>query len=128
MSWGSFDFQWFGDDIADSVDEATQEGLLEVALDLQQKSMDEVPVDTHKLQESCYVDDSKLNDLVVEVGYDKNGELKYALKQHEDLSLNHPNGGKAKFLEDPFNQNAEKYVEHIGKRIHTVISKESFAK
>lgn len=36
--------------------------------------------------------------LKVKVGY---GNLPYALKQHEDLSLNHPNGGEAKFLEKP---------------------------
>ena len=26
----------------------------------------------------------------------------YALKVHEDLNMNHPRGGKAKFLEDPY--------------------------
>lgn len=30
-------------------------------------------------------------------GYD------YAIKQHEDTSLNHPNGGQAKYLEQPMN-------------------------
>jgi len=28
----------------------------------------------------------------------------YAVKQHEDLELHHPNGGQGKFLEQPFNQ------------------------
>lgn len=33
----------------------------------------------------------------VHVGY----RAPYAVKQHEDLTLNHPNGGEAKFLERP---------------------------
>jgi len=36
----------------------------------------------------------------------------YARRQHEDLTLNHPRGGKAKYLEDPFKRNAKK-VERL---------------
>lgn len=37
-------------------------------------------------------------ELTVRVGY---GDLPYAIRQHEDLTLSHPNGGQAKFLEQP---------------------------
>lgn len=36
----------------------------------------------------------------VTVGYTTN----YALIVHEDLSMNHPNGGNAKYLENPFRE------------------------
>lgn len=32
----------------------------------------------------------------------------YARRQHEELGYNHPLGGKAKYLEDPFNRNWKK--------------------
>lgn len=73
----------------------------------------------------------------VRVGY----TLPYAFKQHEDLSLKHNRtdgyriqsgknagrtvnmiaGGKAKFLEDPFNENVEKYQQHYANEIRKVI-------
>jgi len=31
----------------------------------------------------------------------------YGIRQHEDMSLNHPNGGQAKFLEQPMHTDAQ---------------------
>ena len=39
--------------------------------------------------------------------------LPYALKVHEDLSANHPRGGKAKYLEDPVNRAAPTLLRRI---------------
>lgn len=36
----------------------------------------------------------------------------YAKYQHEDLSLNHPRGGKARYLADPLMANYERYLQH----------------
>ena len=36
----------------------------------------------------------------------------YARRMHEELGYNHPRGGKAKFLEDPFNRNKEKVIKY----------------
>jgi len=36
----------------------------------------------------------------------------YARRQHEELGYQHPRGGKAKYLEDPFNRNKKKVVKY----------------
>ena len=49
----------------------------------------------------------------------------YAVRQHEDLNLSHPDprnpisssGRKAKYLEDPLNENRTKWLKFIGLRI-----------
>lgn len=47
------------------------------------------------------------------------GELtdSYAVRQHEDLSLEHPNGGKAKFLEDPVRSHQMSILREIANHI-----------
>jgi hypothetical protein len=42
--------------------------------------------------------------MTVRVGY----VAPYAIKQHEDTTLNHPNGGQAKFLEQPAREHRQK--------------------
>jgi len=37
----------------------------------------------------------------------------YARRQHEELGYNHPLGGKAKYLEDPFNRNKDKVLKYV---------------
>jgi len=41
----------------------------------------------------------------------------YARRQHEELDYNHPRGGKAKYLEDPFNRLKQKVVKMAELRI-----------
>ena len=41
----------------------------------------------------------------------------YARRQHEELDYNHPRGGKAKYLEDPFNRLKTKVVKMAELRI-----------
>lgn len=99
-------FQWYGDQALDAIASAVQDGLMECGADLQSKSVQEAPIDTGDLRANCSVTEEPLD---VMVGYD----LPYAMKQHEELDYHHPKGGKAKYLEDPFNENMDKYVEHI---------------
>lgn len=55
----------------------------------------------------------------------------YAIKQHEDLTLRHPDptnpisssGRKAKYLEDPFNANKAKTLKFIGLKIKEALRK-----
>ena len=47
--------------------------------------------------------------LSAEIGY----SLPYALRQHEELGYNHPKGGQAKFLEQPFAENEQKYIDML---------------
>ena len=49
----------------------------------------------------------------------------YALKQHEDATLNHPNGGEAKYLERPFNEKAGELEVNIGNEINRILRKKN---
>ena len=45
----------------------------------------------------------------------------YARRQHEELGYQHPRGGKAKYLEDPFNRNKKKVLKYADKRIRKAL-------
>ena len=45
----------------------------------------------------------------------------YARRQHEELGYNHPLGGKAKYLEDPFNRNKKKVLKMADLQIKKVL-------
>jgi len=47
----------------------------------------------------------------------------YALRQHEELDYKHPRGGKAKYLEDPFNRNKEKVLQYAEKQVKKALEK-----
>lgn len=46
----------------------------------------------------------------------------YARKQHEDLTLNHPKGGKAKYLEEPLTSESARYTKVIADTIKRGLS------
>ena len=45
----------------------------------------------------------------------------YARRQHEELDYDHPRGGKAKYLEDPFNRNKDKVIKYVNKKIRKAL-------
>ena len=45
----------------------------------------------------------------------------YARRQHEELGYQHPRGGKAKYLEDPFNRNKNKVLKYADKQIRKAL-------
>ena len=47
----------------------------------------------------------------------------YAWRQHEELGYNHPLGGKAKYLEDPFNRNKNKVLKYADKQVKKALEK-----
>ena len=47
----------------------------------------------------------------------------YARRQHEELGYNHPRGGKAKYLEDPFNRNKDKVLKYVAKQVKKALKK-----
>jgi hypothetical protein len=49
----------------------------------------------------------------------------YARRQHEELGYNHPRGGKAKYLEDPFNRNKSKVLKYVEAHVKRVLAKEN---
>lgn len=92
------------------IPDATMDQLHEVASHIMINSQDEVPKDTKALVKSGFIVEEG-NSIIAGYGgpntkiNPKTGILteEYALRVHEDLSVNHP-VGKAKFLEDPFNE------------------------
>ena len=90
------------------VKESIRNSVRDCSFDLLQRAKDLTPVDTGDLKASGFVEITDNGD-VVEVGFN----TPYALKQHEDLTYNHPQGGQSKYLEEPFQQNLDKYKEKI---------------
>jgi hypothetical protein len=91
-----------GRDLEPAIGEGLVADLKETVLPASQEL---VPVDTGRLRDSGFVNGPEIGGGAVsaEIGYD----TPYALKQHEDLSLNHPHGGEPKWLETTLHQWAE---------------------
>lgn len=57
----------------------------------------------------------RMDELLEMIGGDLNGTITvdqvYARYQHEDITLSHPRGGKAKYLTDPLLDNADDYFQ-----------------
>lgn len=87
------------------VNTAMAGALYKEANKIMTRSKELVPVDTGALKNSGYVELPKVegNTVTVEMGYG-GPAAPYALRQHEDLALNHPNGGQALYLAQPFNE------------------------
>lgn len=89
--------QWMGDQIKGLKRRAAVEGLREGAEAIKDAAVGMVPVETSVLKDTAYCDVDP-NTLISIAGFDDARDIK-AIKQHEDLSYNHPRGGQAKFLE-----------------------------
>ncbi|WP_416565055.1 minor capsid protein [Nocardia testacea] len=89
--------QWNTAGIAADVRAGADEGLFEAAEVLLAQANDLVPIEEGVLQNSGT---AEIADGTARVGYN----TPYARVQHEDLTLNHPNGREAKFLEKPLNR------------------------
>ena len=100
--------KWTGDAVAAAVSKAMKAALKTGAEMVLAKSAAEVPVDEGTLLRSGTVNPSK-GGMVQTISYN----TEYDIVQHEDLSLNHPAGGKAKYLEDPLNANGGKVITLI---------------
>jgi hypothetical protein len=79
-----------------------------------------VPVETGVLRASGYVEAPVIEgeDISVTLGFGGAASA-YALKQHEDTTLHHPNGGQAKYLEQPLLEAAATLAEHLADKIRS---------
>lgn len=98
------------------------EGVKEIMEKVFEESQQEVPYDTGRLQESGKLRDTGKS-IIITYG---NSEVNYAEVQHEDLSLNHPNGRKAKFIEDPLNRHKSDFIKNASKKIQEAIDEEKW--
>ena len=100
------------------IKEATVNAIEDVTDDLTQKAKELAPLDTGDLRGSG-------EGKVIKRGNKVRGEVSfnkpYALKQHEELTYNHPRGGQAKYLEQPFRENQGRYKRYIDQKIKEVL-------
>lgn len=99
-------------ELAKIAPDTTKRELTDIAFDLADKCSDAAPVELGDLQGDI-ANARKKGDFEYWVGSD----LVYCAIQHEHTEFNHPRGGGAKFLERPFNENADNYINAIGEAI-----------
>lgn len=88
--------------------------LHDVAFDLLGKAKELAPVDTGDLRGSGSV---KFENNTATIGF----EEPYAVRQHEHTEYEHPQGGQAKYLEQPYRENTDKYINYIADAIKNAI-------
>lgn len=101
----------------------TIESLNTIGEDLKAKSVPLAPIDTAELRKSCKVTPATVKNFTVRVGYYVQSPFtgeRYALKQHENLTYNHPRGGQAKYLEQPMKENAGIYKNMLAGKLRRV--------
>jgi hypothetical protein len=82
----------------------------DVLLDLQRRAIERAPIDTGDLRGSSSVEVVERNGMITgTIGFN----TPYAMKQHEDLTLNHPRGGEAKYIEKPLKENEARYKQFV---------------
>ena len=115
--------KWYGKQVEKAALDAAMKALMTGGEAILTEAINETPVDTGTLRRSGTVtkgglpnseqvfEDAKAGNKQ-ELGQDEGKELAvytsfntpYARVQHEELDWAHPKGGKAKYLEDPFNR------------------------
>ena len=78
--------------------EAAVDGLTDSAQRVRAVAVPRTPLDEGDLRSSLEVVDADINQPKLVSGVVSNSP--YAVRQHEDMDLNHPGGGEAKFLEN----------------------------
>jgi hypothetical protein len=94
---------WYGGKVRDLQRAAARRGL-ELAMEhLLGVSSELVPIEEGTLMRSgrSSVDDEDLLGMVTYSAHSSANDYDYAVRQHEDLTLDHAPGRRAKFLEDP---------------------------
>ena len=94
--------------------DGVKQELMTVLFDLQGESQRRAPIDTGALRGSAFAEQ---NGLEGTVGFT---EI-YALYQHEGVGFNHPKGGEAKYLENPFKQRINRYINAIGNAVKRAV-------
>jgi hypothetical protein len=104
--------------LPDEAIEATRKELQRACADLKGKAQNLAPVDTGDLRGSAFYEtEAKDGGLEATIGF----TAPYATRQHEEVGYNHPHGGQAKYLEEPFKQNVGKYTDKIGEAIKRAV-------
>lgn len=113
------EIQWNGAALVGAVAAACDRAVWEGAEALLAESGKEVPHDEGTLELSGQVD--KIAPGVCVVSYGKGEAAAYAIRQHEDLSLNHQRGRKAKYLEDLAIRLTPTIINHIASAVSKAV-------
>lgn len=97
------------------VNAAAERQLKIVCEDLRGKAALLAPVDTGDLRGSSF---AEVDGLDGAVGFTE----PYALRQHE-MDYRHPKGGQMKYLEEPYEDNRDKYIASIKNAVKEVVEK-----
>lgn len=112
---------WRGDEAMDRIREGAARGLTRASKVLLAESQTRVPVRDRDLRNSGATHDAAPDNLTSAVTYD----TPYAVKQHEDLSLNHPldfqPGAQAKYLERPAVELEDKLMQVVAVEIKRAV-------
>jgi len=93
------------DDVVNQVIGATPQAITEALQPIYDLSQQYVPVDTHALEESAFIETRQgVAGPKVVIGYAKGGHPWYAAYVHENLEMKHAKGKYAKFLERAVNE------------------------
>jgi len=96
--------------------DAAMDGLGDAAEFLLEESQREVPFEEGTLAGSGTVTVDRARGEAA-ISYD----TPYAVRQHEDQALQHPNGRKAKFLERPMREKGPAAFEHVEASVRRVM-------
>lgn len=96
---------------------AAVQALHVIGDDLLGRAIRDAPIDEGTLRGSGSVDvDERANSASVEVTF----STPYAARQHEEVTWDHPRGGKAKYLEDNLKAMSQRYVRALADAMRKV--------
>lgn len=101
--------KWRGKQISDEARSAALGAIRDFAYAILEDANRLVPLEEGTLQGTGIVDVDE-GEMHAVISYN----TPYAIKQHEDMTLNHPNGRQAKYLETPVKERAEEFTKHVG--------------
>jgi hypothetical protein len=125
-----FSFTW-DDAFLYELEGELEQGIIQGLEDLKAESIVQAPIDSSNLRANCSViyegkviSAASAGKNLTPTGKRFSGQvgytLPYALKQHEQLDYQHSAGGKAKYLQDPFNMKIGTILRDIASRIKRV--------
>lgn len=90
--------------------------FFDICSDTLQRCKPRIPIDTGELVDSDFIElNEKNSDYLITMGFTAD----HATLIHEDVTMNHPNGGEAKFLEnqvkEDFDLNLQELADEINK-------------
>lgn len=107
------DLTWNGDQIARRLEQSATSAARRGAHLLRDEAVQRTPIETGTLRNSAKVTAA---DGEAAVSFN----TPYAVKQHEDLSLAHPGGGQAKYLETAAADNKQRIAEAIAAHLRRI--------